>query len=120
MDNILLTNEDTPLIMDFGSVTEARVTINSRKDALKLQEWAQQNMTPSYTAPEFFDCPSKCKIDERTDVWALGLCVVLFLYFVVFLHFAHSQFLVCSKCCILHGICFKCLYVCMVVCMYVC
>ena len=58
--------------MDFGSVSEAKLHIRSRKDAVEIQEWAQKNMSGPYTPPEFFNCPSKFKFDERTDVWALG------------------------------------------------
>ena len=28
--------------------------------------------TAPYRAPELFDVPSKCTIDERVDVWSLG------------------------------------------------
>ena len=58
--------------MDFGSVSEAIQEVRSRNEALRMQEWASVNMTGSYTPPEFFDCPSHFKFDERTDVWALG------------------------------------------------
>eukprot|EP01083_Nonionella_stella_P316162 1144939_1 len=72
LDNILLGPDDEPYLMDFGSVSEAKVTIRSRKQAVEMQEWAQKNMSGPYTAPEFFNCPSKFKFDQRTDVWALG------------------------------------------------
>jgi len=72
LGNILLDDNDEPYLMDFGSVSEARIEINSRNDALAIQEWATTNMTAAYTSPEFFDCPSKFRFDERTDVWALG------------------------------------------------
>lgn len=72
LDNILLGADDEPYLMDFGSVSEAKVSIRSRKDAVEIQEWAQKNMSGPYTPPEFFNCPSKFKFDERTDVWALG------------------------------------------------
>ena len=58
--------------MDFGSVDSAIHNISSRKEALKIQEYSQSVMTSSYTPPEYFDCPSSFKFDERTDVWALG------------------------------------------------
>eukprot|EP01133_Synstelium_polycarpum_P002326 gene2326-2635_t len=58
--------------MDFGSTTEARIEVTSRKMALAVQEEAEQHSTPFYKAPELFDVPSDCIIDERTDIWALG------------------------------------------------
>merc|ERR1712228_129543 len=72
LDNILLSEDDEPYLMDFGSLSEAKVNVRSRKAALEIQEWAQKNMSGPYTAPEFFNCPSKFRFDERTDVWALG------------------------------------------------
>ena len=45
------------------------------KDALIgscLQEDAEAHCTAPYRAPELFDVPSHCIIDERVDVWSLG------------------------------------------------
>ena len=68
----MLGPDDEPYLMDFGSVSEAKVNVRSRSEAVKMQEWASKNMSGPYTAPEFFNCPSKFKFDERTDIWALG------------------------------------------------
>jgi len=70
--NVLLDDGDTPVLMDFGSVTEARKTIASRTEALLLQEDCAQNCSMPYRAPELFDVPSDATIDERTDVFSLG------------------------------------------------
>ena len=58
--------------MDLGSVARARVEVTSRRAALSLQESAAQLCTAAYRAPELFEVPSECTIDERTDVWSLG------------------------------------------------
>ncbi|KAL1528085.1 hypothetical protein AB1Y20_009451 [Prymnesium parvum] len=70
--NVLLGENDVPVLMDFGSVTTARRKIGSRTEALLLQEDAAQNCSMPYRAPELFDVPSDCTIDERTDVFSLG------------------------------------------------
>ncbi|KAN0045108.1 hypothetical protein ACTA71_006636 [Dictyostelium dimigraforme] len=72
--------EAIPIIMDFGSVGEARIKIENRKDALSLQDEVEQNTTPFYRAPELFDIPSDCQIDERIDVWALGCLLYTMAY----------------------------------------
>ncbi|EFA83040.1 putative protein serine/threonine kinase [Heterostelium album PN500] len=61
-----------PILMDFGSTGPARLTVTSRKQALEIQEDADQHSTPLYRAPELFDVSSDCQLDERTDIWALG------------------------------------------------
>ena len=70
--NVLLGANDKPVLMDFGSVKEARITITSRTEALLMQEDAAQNCSMPYRAPELFDVPSDATIDERTDVFSLG------------------------------------------------
>ena len=66
--NVLLGPGDLPVLMDFGSTAIARKKINTRQEALLLQEDAAQNCSMPYRAPELFDVPSNATIDERTDV----------------------------------------------------
>ena len=73
--NVLLSDSNTPVLMDFGSVRPARQQIKSRREALQLQEFASINCTMSYRAPELWEPPSHCTIDERVDCWSLG-CVL--------------------------------------------
>ncbi|XP_059583555.1 serine/threonine-protein kinase 16 isoform X2 [Alligator mississippiensis] len=59
--NVLLGDDDQPVLMDLGSVNQARI-----------EDWAAQHCTISYRAPELFTVDSQCVIDERTDVWVLA------------------------------------------------
>ena len=71
--NLLLKPNGTEVVlMDLGSVSRARTTVESRQAALALQEECAQLCTAVYRAPELFEVPSSCVIDERTDVWSLG------------------------------------------------
>jgi len=79
--NILLTDDDVPMLMDFGSVSAARHLISSRQDALELQEYADSHCTPAYRAPELFDVGSEAIIDERTDVLSLGCTLYAMAYY---------------------------------------
>ena len=60
------------VLMDFGSTRRARCEIKNRNQALVVQERAARECTAPFRAPELFDTPSSCKIDERVDVWSLG------------------------------------------------
>lgn len=73
--NVLLSESNTPVLMDFGSVRPARQQISSRREALQLQEFASINCTMPYRAPELWEPASQCTIDERVDSWSLG-CVL--------------------------------------------
>ena len=81
--NVLVRGVDGPMggqgveavLMDFGSVREARRTINSRMEALRLQEDAEAHCTAAYRAPELFDVPSECTVGEKVDIWSLGCCL---------------------------------------------
>lgn len=69
LDNLLLKENGDVILMDFGSISAARKEISDRKQALQLQDWASEHCTIFYRAPELFDVPSRCFIDERTDIW---------------------------------------------------
>ncbi|XP_054441607.1 serine/threonine-protein kinase 16 isoform X2 [Pteronotus mesoamericanus] len=78
--NILLGDEGQPVLMDLGSMNQARIHVEGSRQALTLQDWAAQRCTISYRAPELFSVQSHCVVDERTDVWSLG-CVLYAMMF---------------------------------------
>ncbi|NWH59715.1 STK16 kinase, partial [Geococcyx californianus] len=104
--NVLLDEDDRPVLMDLGSMNQAHIEVNSSREAMAvqvgalrhhptipfllqalhpyphppLQDWAAQRCTISYRAPELFTVPSQCVIDERTDIWSLG-CVLYCMMF---------------------------------------
>ncbi|KAI8611056.1 kinase-like domain-containing protein [Chytriomyces sp. MP71] len=75
--NILLElgSDRKAILMDLGSVAPARVNINSRREAVALQELCAETVTAPFRAPELFDPSSDASIDERTDVWAFGCTI---------------------------------------------
>lgn len=79
--NVLISDDNQPILMDFGSTADAVVQISSRFDALRLEEEAAQNTTATYRAPELYQVSSGSTIDHKVDVWALG-CVLYTLAFL--------------------------------------
>ncbi|KAF2354533.1 Protein kinase domain, partial [Trinorchestia longiramus] len=73
--NILLKDDFTPVLMDLGSTTPARVEVTSAAEARLLQDTAAERSSMTCRAPELFNVPTSCRVDERTDVWSLG-CVL--------------------------------------------
>lgn len=67
--NICLSDSFEPIIVDLGSMTEARLQIVGQSDAQRLQDEAEERSSISYRAPELFTVKSYCTIDERTDIW---------------------------------------------------
>lgn len=73
--NVLLDEDDRPVLMDLGSMNKARIEVKGSREAMTVQDWAAEHCTVSYRAPELFAVKSHCIIDERTDIWSLG-CVL--------------------------------------------
>uniref|UniRef100_A0A8D0H7I8 Serine/threonine-protein kinase 16 n=1 Tax=Sphenodon punctatus TaxID=8508 RepID=A0A8D0H7I8_SPHPU len=78
--NVLLDEDDQPVLMDLGSMNQALIKVTSSREALAVQDWAAQRCTISYRAPELFTVETECVIDQRTDVWSLG-CVLYCMMF---------------------------------------
>lgn len=70
--NVMLSAEGLPVLADLGLCSKARVTVNSRQQALTLTEFAQEHCTLPYRAPELLDVASNAEITEATDIWSLG------------------------------------------------
>ncbi|ORX74348.1 kinase-like protein [Linderina pennispora] len=78
--NVMLADDMTPILMDFGSLAPARFRAETRTDALRIQDDAAENCSLPYRAPELFDVQRGAEFDERTDVWSLG-CLLFALAF---------------------------------------
>jgi len=79
--NILLDKSLTPVLMDFGSTTSARITITNIKEAQYLQDTAAERSSMCYRPPELFQVNSSCFLDERTDIWSLGCLLYAMMFY---------------------------------------
>jgi serine/threonine kinase 16 len=51
----MISDNNTPILFDFGSACPARISIPNRTIALREQDVAAEKCTMSYRAPELFD-----------------------------------------------------------------
>ncbi len=63
----------TPILMDLGSCTKARMPIENRSQALIQQDIAAEHSTMAYRAPELFDVKTGTTLDEKVDIWVCRL-----------------------------------------------
>lgn len=83
--NIMLADDGTPILMDFGSTVKARIPIETRSQALLQQDIAAEQSTMAYRAPELFDVKTGITLDEKVDIWSLGCTLYAMAY-------SHSPF----------------------------
>ena len=80
--NVLMDEDDTPVLMDFGSMGTARIEIRGTSDAIKLQDLAAERCSMPYRAPELFNVDSYGTVDERVDIWVntfYSYCLLLYM-----------------------------------------
>ncbi|THH31424.1 hypothetical protein EUX98_g2733 [Antrodiella citrinella] len=83
--NVMIADDGSAILMDFGSCVKARVKIENRSQALLQQDIAAEQSTMAYRAPELFDVKTGVTIDEKVDIWSLGCTLFALAY-------SHSPF----------------------------
>jgi len=73
--NVMLSDQNSPVLIDFGSVSEARETVETRQRALEIEDQAAEHTTATFRPPELFDVKTGISLDERVDIWGLG-CIL--------------------------------------------
>ncbi|NWU37388.1 GAK kinase, partial [Hylia prasina] len=83
VENLLISNQGTVKLCDFGSATTIAYypdyNWSAQKRAL-VEEEITRNTTPMYRSPEMIDLYSNFPIGEKQDIWALG-CILYLLCF---------------------------------------
>ncbi|XP_026519159.1 cyclin-G-associated kinase-like [Terrapene carolina triunguis] len=83
VENMLISNQGTIKLCDFGSATTIAhypdYSWSAQKRAI-VEEEITRNTTPMYRTPEMIDLYSNFPIGEKQDIWALG-CILYLLCF---------------------------------------
>ncbi|XGW13879.1 hypothetical protein V3C99_000289 [Haemonchus contortus] len=80
--NVLLTDDGTPMLTDFGSATTVPIRIDSSREQQHAIDEAAELCSMPYRAPELFDCHIGSVITQSADLWSLGCCLYALCYFV--------------------------------------
>lgn len=66
------------VLCDFGSTSFVARVPSSQRAMARIEEEVTKMTTPNYRAPEMADLYSRKRIDERADLWALGVLLYYF------------------------------------------
>ncbi|XP_055488192.1 cyclin-G-associated kinase isoform X1 [Leucoraja erinacea] len=83
VENLLVSNQGTIKLCDFGSATSIAHYPDyswSAQQRAMVEEEITRNTTPMYRTPEIIDLYSNYPINEKQDIWALG-CILYMLCF---------------------------------------
>ena len=84
VENVLISLRDGQRrykLCDFGSSASVRPAPTSTPDFHALEEDIQRHTTLQYRSPEMIDIYRKQSIDEKSDVWALGVLLYKLCYY---------------------------------------
>ncbi|CAK4028885.1 related to serine threonine kinase ARK1 [Lecanosticta acicola] len=85
VENVLISKSSsgTPLykICDFGSAAPPRPAAKTVEEGRLIEEDVQKHTTMQYRSPEMIDVWRKQPIDEKADIWALGVLLYKLCYY---------------------------------------
>lgn len=81
IENVLLGDDGTYKLCDFGSVSSIINPPANVEEFQLIQDDIMKNTTPQYRAPEMLDLYRRQPINEKSDVWALGVFLYKLCYY---------------------------------------
>ncbi|KAI9803648.1 MAG: hypothetical protein M1833_000560 [Piccolia ochrophora] len=84
VENVLISATGTSRrykLCDFGSTAPPRPAATSAQECRLIEEDVQKHTTLQYRSPEMIDVYRKQPIDEKSDIWALGVLLYKLCYY---------------------------------------
>ncbi|KAL9614697.1 MAG: hypothetical protein Q9167_000826 [Letrouitia subvulpina] len=84
VENILITSSGSSRkykLCDFGSAAPPRPAATSAAEGRLIEDDVQKHTTLQYRSPEMIDVYRKHPIDEKSDIWALGVLLYKLCYY---------------------------------------
>ncbi|KAH3670321.1 hypothetical protein WICMUC_004890 [Wickerhamomyces mucosus] len=82
IENVLISGNGDYKLCDFGSASPVLRPPRNAEEFAVLQNDIMKNTTPQYRAPEMIDLYRGLPIDEKSDVWALGIFLYKLCYYI--------------------------------------
>ena len=84
VENVLISSSNSSRrykLCDFGSTAPPRPAANDATECRVIEEDVQKHTTLQYRSPEMIDVYRKQPIDEKSDIWALGVLLYKLCYY---------------------------------------
>jgi AP2-associated kinase len=84
VENVLIATSGTKKtfkLCDFGSAAQPQPAATSAAEARVIEDDIQRHTTMQYRSPEMIDVYRKIPIDEKSDIWALGVFLYKLCYY---------------------------------------
>lgn len=81
IENVLVDAENNFKLCDFGSTSQTFHVVTTHQDIAILTQNIYVHTTPQYRSPEMIDLYRYLPINEKSDIWALGVLLYKLLFF---------------------------------------
>ncbi|PVH16786.1 uncharacterized protein CXQ87_004341 [Candidozyma duobushaemuli] len=91
IENVLIDDKGTYKLCDFGSAVPYAPVPQTPQELNALHSDLMQHTTPQYRAPEMIDLTHGFPIDDKSDIWALGIFLYKLCYYTTPFESPHQK-----------------------------
>ncbi|SMN20326.1 similar to Saccharomyces cerevisiae YBR059C AKL1 Ser-Thr protein kinase, member (with Ark1p and Prk1p) of the Ark kinase family [Maudiozyma saulgeensis] len=81
IENVLVDSDNNFKLCDFGSTSKTFQIVTTHQDIAMLTQDIYVHTTPQYRSPEMIDLYRYLPVNEKSDIWALGVLLYKLLFF---------------------------------------